>query len=133
LHPGDRDLLRRANFYGTMLMGEEPITIPTVDVELADGMTLQFGSLELRVVHTPGHTPGSVCFEAAGELFTGDTVMAEHLGRTDLPGGDRGVLAESLHMLAERYPPDTRLHPGHGAPTLLGDVLSRLGALPEFR
>lgn len=133
LHPGDADLLRRANFYGTMFMGEEPITVPHVDIELKDAMTLQFGTLELDVVHTPGHTPGSVCFVVGGELFTGDTVMAEHLGRTDLPGGDRAVLSSSLRLLADRYPPDTQLHPGHGKPALLGDVLSRLGALPELR
>jgi hydroxyacylglutathione hydrolase len=133
LHPADSDLLRRANFYGTLFMGEEPINIPEVEVELSDGMPLRFGSLELEVVHTPGHTPGGVCFETAAGLFTGDTVMAEHLGRTDLPGGDRAVLAASLQLLSERYPPETPLHPGHGAPALLGEVLSRLGALPELR
>jgi hydroxyacylglutathione hydrolase len=133
LHPADEDLLRRANFYRTLFLGEESIRIPTIDVELADGTALRFGGLELDVVHTPGHTPGSVCFVAAGELFTGDTVMARHLGRTDLPGGDRDVLLSSVQLLAERYPPETRLHPGHGEEASLGEVLSRLPALTELR
>jgi hydroxyacylglutathione hydrolase len=132
LHPADEDLLRRANFYRTLFLGEESIQIPSVDRPLADGARLRFGSLEVGVVHTPGHTPGSVCFECDGELFTGDTVMAKHLGRTDLPGGDREQLLASVALLAERYPAGTVLHPGHGEPAALGDVLSRLDGLPEF-
>ncbi len=133
LHPDDADLLRRANFYRVLFLGEDSIRIPAVDVELADGDTLRFGALEVSVVHTPGHTPGSVCFEIAGELFTGDTVMAKQLGRTDLPGGDRDLLLSSVHLLAERYPTGTRLHPGHGPSALMGEVLPRLDALPELR
>jgi hydroxyacylglutathione hydrolase len=133
LHPADEDLLRRANFYRTLFLGEESIPIPSVDAELADGAGLRFGSLELGVVHTPGHTPGSVCLECDGELFTGDTVMAEHLGRTDLPGGDRELLLASVALLAERYPVETLLYPGHGESSGLGDVLSRLEGLPEFQ
>lgn len=132
LHPADEDLLRRANFYRTLFLGEESIQIPTVDSPLSDGARLRFGSLEVRVLHTPGHTPGSVCFECDGELFTGDTVMARHLGRTDLPGGDRELLLASVALLAERYPAETLLRPGHGEPAALGDVLSRLEGLAEF-
>jgi hydroxyacylglutathione hydrolase len=132
LHPADEDLLRRANFYRTLFLGEESIRIPSVDAELADGTLLRFGSLEVGVAHTPGHTPGSVCFECDGELFTGDTVMAEHLGRTDLPGGDRELLLRSVTLLAERHPSETLLHPGHGEQARLGEVLSRLEGLPEF-
>jgi glyoxylase-like metal-dependent hydrolase (beta-lactamase superfamily II) len=132
LHPADEDLLRRANFYRTLFLGEESIRIPSVAAELADGARLRFGSLELGVVHTPGHTPGSVCLECDGELFTGDTVMAEHVGRTDLPGGDRERLLASVGLLAERYPGETLLHPGHGESARLGEVLSRLEGLSEF-
>jgi hydroxyacylglutathione hydrolase len=132
LHPDDEALLVRANFYRTLFLGEEAIRIPTVDVHLVDG-PLQFGTLGITVMHTPGHTLGSVCFEMEGVLFTGDTVMANHLGRTDLPGGDRDSLLASVERIAERYPVDTRLHPGHGDTATLGDVCSRLPALPEFR
>jgi hydroxyacylglutathione hydrolase len=132
LHPADEDLLRRANFYRTLFLGEESIQIPSADRPLEDGAHLRFGSLEVGVVHTPGHTPGSVCFECDGELFTGDTVMARHLGRTDLPGGDREQLLASVALLGERYPAGTVLHPGHGEAAALGDVMSRVGGLPEF-
>jgi glyoxylase-like metal-dependent hydrolase (beta-lactamase superfamily II) len=133
LHPADEDLLQRANFYRALFLGDESIAIPSLDSELADGLELSFGTLEVAVVHTPGHTPGSVCLECDGELFTGDTVMAKHLGRTDLPGGDRELLLASVALLAERYPAETVLHPGHGEPAVLGEVLSRLAGLPEFR
>jgi len=133
LHPADADLLVRANFYRALFLGEDTIQIPAVDAPLADGARLSFGALEVGVVHTPGHTPGSVCFECEGELFTGDTVMARHLGRTDLPGGDREQLLASVALLAERYEPATALRPGHGEPATLADVLSRLAALPEFQ
>jgi glyoxylase-like metal-dependent hydrolase (beta-lactamase superfamily II) len=132
LHPEDEDLLVRANFYRTLFLGEEPIRIPTVDVQLSEG-TMQFGTLAVDVVHTPGHTLGSVCFEVGRVLFTGDTVMANHLGRTDLPGGDRDVLLSSVDRIAARFPADTRLCPGHGDAAVLGDVISRLPALPELR
>lgn len=133
LHPADRDLLIRANFYRTLFLGEESIEIPVIELELADGAALRFGGIEIDVIHTPGHTPGGVCFEIDSELFTGDTVMANHLGRTDLPGGDRDVLLSSVQLLAGRYPADTRLHPGHGESAVLGDVLPKVPALPELR
>jgi glyoxylase-like metal-dependent hydrolase (beta-lactamase superfamily II) len=133
LHPADEDLLQRANFYRTLFLGKEPIVIPKLDVPLADSTSLRFGSLTIAVLHTPGHTPGSVCFDIEGALFTGDTVMAEHLGRTDLPGGDRGLLVSSVELLARTYGPETLIRPGHGSEALLGDVLERVPALPELR
>lgn len=133
LHPADADLLVRANFYRVLFLGDEPIRIPSVDIELADGDTLFFGVLEVGVLHTPGHTPGSVCFEIAGAVFTGDTLMARHLGRTDLPGGDREQLLSSVRLLGERHAPHTLLYPGHGPSVRLGDVATDCAALPELR
>jgi hydroxyacylglutathione hydrolase len=133
LHPADKELLQRANFYRTLFLGEEPIAIPQLDLELSDAMSLRFGKLKVDVMHTPGHTPGSVCFEVDGELFTGDTVMAEHLGRTDLPGGDREVLLSSVDRLRERYRSEVIIQPGHGNEATLGDVLARVSILPELR
>lgn len=133
LHPADRDLLQRANFYRTLIARREPISIPPIDVPLADLASLDFGALRVIVLHTPGHTPGGVCLEIAGELFTGDTLMALSTGRTDLPGGDRETLEASVDRVRRRYPPETRLHPGHGEPASLGDVLARFPTLPEAR
>jgi hydroxyacylglutathione hydrolase len=133
LHPADEHLLVRANFYRTLFLGVEPIQIPRVDLELRDGMSLPFGELQITVLHTPGHTPGSVCFECAGELFTGDTLMAKHVGRTDLPGGERELLLSSIERLSAQYPPEATIHPGHGRSASLGDVLSLVPVLPELR
>lgn len=133
LHPADERLLRRANIFSVVSAAIEPVPIPAIDAPLADAMTLRFADLEIDVLHTPGHTPGSVCFEVQGDLFTGDTVLADHLGRTDLPGGERKTLERSLALLEERYPPEMRLRPGHGEPALLGAVVPRLAVLPEFR
>lgn len=132
LHPADRGLLRRANFYRALFLGEETITVPEVDEELADGQELVLGPVTLGVVHTPGHTEGSVCLSCDGDLFSGDTIMARHVGRTDLPEGDRDRLMASIGLLAERFPPETRLYPGHGEEAVLGEVLSRLDALEEL-
>lgn len=133
LHSADARLLRRANIYRTVLRGEEPIAIPAIDEPLDGVERLRLGALEVRVLHTHGHTAGSVCFEIDGELFTGDTLFAAHTGRTDLPEGDREKLEASFELLGERYPARTTFHPGHGEAALLGDVLPRAAELPELR
>lgn len=83
-----------------------------------EGDTLKFGDLQLRVLHTPGHTPGSVCLLCEGNMFSGDTLFSGSCGRTDLPGGSWTAIAKSLKRLAaleENY----RVYPGHAEPTTL--------------
>jgi glyoxylase-like metal-dependent hydrolase (beta-lactamase superfamily II) len=70
------------------------------------------GSVEVELVHTPGHTPGSQCFLVAGRLVSGDTLFLDGCGRTDLPGSDAGQMYESLQRLAQ-LPDDTIVYPGH--------------------
>lgn len=122
LHGDDIRLLGRANLFRTLVNGQEPARIPTVDVPIEDGASLRFGNLVVGVIHTPGHTPGSVCFEIGGELFTGDTVTSAGPGRTDLWGGDDAALTVSVRRLVERFGPGTVLRPGHGEPLLLEEV-----------
>ena len=90
-------------------------------VELAEGGEVRFGSIRLAVLHTPGHTEGSVCLYAAddGLLFSGDTLFAGGWGRVDLPGGDPGAMVESLGRLMAL---DDRVQvlPGHGSDTTMG-------------
>lgn len=90
---------------------------------LSDGDEIKVGDPLVRVIHTPGHTPGSVCFLVIhGEemaLFSGDTLFALSVGRTDLPGGDFDALKASLKKL-EGLPDDLRVLPGHGPETILG-------------
>ena len=84
--------------------------------DLADGDTLEFADLRFSVLHTPGHTPGSVCFLCEDALFAGDTLFAGSCGRTDLPGGSWTDMCASLRRLAE-LPGNYRVFPGHGEQT----------------
>lgn len=87
---------------------------------LRDGDTVEAGELSLRVIHTPGHTPGGICLLAEGELFAGDTLFAGSVGRTDFPGGDHAALVRSIAERLSALPDDTRVHPGHGPNTTIG-------------
>ena len=112
-----------------------PPSIPAV--ELAEGGEIRFGSIRLRVLHTPGHTPGSVCLQAAddGLLFSGDTLFAGGWGRTDLPGGSAEAIVGSLLRLAE-LEPILAVLPGHGPTTTISrerpwlDLVRSSGRLP---
>ncbi len=98
---------------------EIPPSMPAV--ALAEGGEIRFGSIRLLVLHTPGHTPGSVCLQSIddGLLFSGDTLFAGGWGRIDLPGGSAEAIVESLGRLAELEPAIAVL-PGHGASTTIG-------------
>lgn len=95
-----------------------PPSVPAID--LAEGYTIRFGEIQLEVLHTPGHTEGSVCLLARGErlLFTGDTLFAGGWGRTDLPGGSEEEIVDSLARLS-RIDADLRVLPGHGSASTL--------------
>jgi hydroxyacylglutathione hydrolase len=84
--------------------------------------TVTLGDITLETIFTPGHAPGHVCFYLRdhGLLFSGDLLFQGSVGRTDLPGGDHAVLLESIAKLFELLPEDTRLLPGHGGHTTLG-------------
>lgn len=98
---------------------------PTPDRLLSNGDVLTFGDISLRVMNTPGHTPGSTVLLSDGVAFTGDTIFAAGYGRYDLFGGDGGALRHSLSSLSA-LPPSTVIYPGHGKPTTLGEALSKL-------
>ena len=83
------------------------------DVRLRDGEVLQVGDLDIRVIHTPGHTPGSVCFLVKGNLFTGDTLFVGAVGRTDLTGASLDTLLKSIEERLLPLPEDTVVWPGH--------------------
>ena len=86
--------------------------------DITQGQTLDFGGLRFTVLHTPGHTPGSVCFRCGHSLFAGDTLFAGSCGRTDLPGGSWQDMTKSLRRLAA-LEGDLVVYPGHGASTTL--------------
>ena len=90
---------------------ENPIRFTTQPI--TDGQILNLGNLAIEVIATPGHTPGSVCFRVGNELFSGDTLFRENVGRTDLVGGNANDLQTSLAELL-KLPIKTIVHPGHG-------------------
>lgn len=92
------------------------------DIWLTDQRIIRLAGMEFRVLFTPGHTAGGVCYymEEYGILFSGDTLFAGSVGRTDLPGGSPAVLRESLKKLI-RLPDSVLVYPGHGASTTIGD------------
>lgn len=89
---------------------------------LKDGDILSLGGESIRVMHTPGHTRGSVCFICGNEIITGDTLFAEGFGRCDLWGGDIEKLKKSLKAL-RLLPKDAKIYPGHGEDAILGNAL----------
>ena len=114
---------------------EIPPCVPAV--ELQEGGEIRFGSIRLDVLHTPGHTEGSVCLleREEGRLFSGDTLFAGSFGRVDLPGGSAEAMVESLDRL-RRFDDALAVFPGHGANTSIGrerawlEWIAREGRLP---
>lgn len=104
-----------ARSYG--IVSEE---IEDPDMDLVEGNIIRIGGEELRVIETPGHTPGSACLLGKEIVFTGDTLFKGSVGRTDLPGGSWNDLVESLIKIAA-LDEDLIVYPGHGPPTTIGD------------
>jgi hydroxyacylglutathione hydrolase len=121
LHPGDRRLLGSSG--GAALFGIRADPSPPPDVELSDGDELEVGTLRFRVLHTPGHTPGHVCFyePTEGVLFDGDVLFYRGVGRTDLPGGSWQQLMDSIQRVLLALPDETVVYSGHGPATTIGE------------
>ena len=108
------------------------LPIPPCDADdlFGEGVLSYVADLKVTALHTPGHTEGSTCFYVESEraLFSGDVLFQGNTGRWDLPGGDREQMERSLERVMT-LPPETRVYPGHGAPTTIGDELPNLRAL----
>ncbi len=122
IHAGDDPFVRALPSQAAGL-GFGLVRSPDVASPLADGDTVRVGGHEARVIHTPGHSPGSVClwFAADRVLFTGDTLFRGSVGRTDLPGGDSGSLVRSIRERLFPLGDDVRFFPGHGPGGTIGD------------
>ena len=90
------------------------------DGYLYDGQKLHFGTYSISVIHTPGHSPGGVSFLSPGAIFTGDTLFAGSIGRTDFPGGDYNKLIDGVVTKIFPLGDDMRVYPGHGPATTVG-------------
>jgi glyoxylase-like metal-dependent hydrolase (beta-lactamase superfamily II) len=123
LHPDEIELYRNAPLQAQMF-GLEVEAPPQPDLKLEHGDRVRVGSLELEVRHTPGHSPGGVCFVASnanGALaVVGDVLFAGSIGRTDLMGGSFPVLERSIREQLYTLPDDTRVVCGHGPETTIG-------------
>lgn len=124
IHPDDIPLLNAGG--GAAFFGIEPPPIPEPAIRLAAGQEIAIGDLTLRVLHTPGHSPGHVTFYEASEqaIFDGDVLFAQGIGRADLPGGSYAVLMRSIREQLLRLPDETRVYSGHGPPTTIGQERS---------
>jgi hydroxyacylglutathione hydrolase len=122
LNQNDYALLKMINVQASWLGMASPGEV-AIEASIADGESLQAGSLAANVMHTPGHTEGSVClyFPAEKLLIAGDTLFARSIGRTDLPGGSYEKIMRSLHDRVMTLPDDTVVIPGHGRRTTIGE------------
>ena len=124
IHPDDKPYLERTSQYGEMF-GYNIASPPADIVELNEGEMLEFGNVCLKVIHTPGHTRGGVCFynEEDKVVLTGDTLFQGNIGRTDLPGGDYEQLMDSLLNKLVKLGEEYAVYPGHGQITTIRDEL----------
>lgn len=120
-HGGDRFLLDNAAPSGR-IFGVEVAELPAIDTDLDGRETISFGATTLKIIPTPGHTPGHVClFEPESRVvFTGDTLFADSIGRTDLPGGDYSWIMRSIIEGLLPLGGDVKVYPGHGPDTTIG-------------
>ena len=120
MHDSDKPLLDWYEESGRMFLGIELGSPPSVDTAAGEGDVLKAGDVELAVIHTPGHSPGSISLMAPGAVFSGDTLFAGSIGRSDLPGGDGdtllGVISSRLLTLDDAV----AVYPGHGPATTIG-------------
>ncbi len=119
IHSADAPMLTKGG--GALFFGIMGKSSPPADTILDEGQVLTLGNIELQVLHTPGHSPGSICLysEEEGVLFDGDVLFNMGMGRYDLPGGDYRILMESIKRLLT-LPDDTTVYPGHGPATTIG-------------
>ena len=122
MHPADGYWLEALTRQAAMFGLEAPPSLPVVDAPLAEGDRIVLGAATHTTIHTPGPTPRGVCFhDGHGILFSGDLLFQGSIGRTDFPGGDFATIVESIRGKVFALPPGTRVLPGHGPETTVGE------------
>jgi glyoxylase-like metal-dependent hydrolase (beta-lactamase superfamily II) len=119
VHEADGEMCKKPNASLAAFIGKVKLAEP--DRLLKEGDEISVGNLTVKVLETPGHTKGSVTLVVDNKLFTGDTLFAGSIGRTDLPGGSFEEIIRSIKEKLLPYPDDTVAYPGHGPETTIGD------------
>ena len=119
IHEADGEMCKKPHASLSAFIGKLRLAAP--DRLLADGEKITVGNLTIEVIATPGHTRGSVSLLANGALFTGDTLFAGSIGRTDFPGGSFEQIIRSIKERLLLFPDDTPVYPGHGPRTTIGE------------
>ena len=120
IHRDDLMLLESAAEQAEKFLGARYPEPPKPDGFVEEGDVVGAGAIRLRVMHTPGHSPGSVCYVMDRAVFTGDTLFAGSIGRTDLPGGDLKKLLNSIYRKIFSLPDEYAVYPGHGPSSTIG-------------
>jgi len=120
LHRQDLDIARKAGASAALWLGRHMEPPPDPDHFIDDGDEVEVAGVKLKVIHTPGHTPGSCSFYTEGMLFSGDTLFRGSIGRTDLPGGDYEQEMQSIIDKLLKLPDETIVLPGHMQETRIG-------------
>jgi glyoxylase-like metal-dependent hydrolase (beta-lactamase superfamily II) len=120
IHEADRAMLTDTERNLSIFFGM-PIASPDADRYLAEGDIIRLGNLSISVLHTPGHSPGSICLVHDKLVIAGDTLFWRGIGRTDLSGGSMEELEESVQKKLYALPDDTIVYTGHGPPTTIGE------------
>ena len=121
IHRDDLETLEAMQERVRMFFGLKVPAPPKVDSFLEESDSLNFGGETLKILHTPGHSPGSISLVGDGYVITGDALFNQSIGRTDLPGGDFDTLINSIKSKLFALPDDTMVYPGHGPETSIGD------------
>ena len=119
IHPLDAPMLNQLAS-SAAAWGMKAENSPPADRELQDGDQVNFGKINLKVLHTPGHTPGGISLYTDHEVFVGDTLFAGSIGRTDFPGGSFETLKESIQQKLFALGDDLKVYPGHNQATTIG-------------
>ena len=121
IHHDDLSMLESMQSRVRQIMGFSVPPPPKVDQFLEDGQSIEFGQDKVKVIHTPGHSPGSISLAGQGFVISGDALFNQSIGRTDLPGGDFDTLIRSITQRLFILDDDTIVYPGHGPETSIGD------------
>ncbi len=121
IHRDDLSMLESMQSRVRQIMGFSVPPPPKVDQFLEDGQSIEFGQDKVKVIHTPGHSPGSISLAGQDFVMTGDALFNQSIGRTDLPGGDLDTLIRSITQRLFILDDDTIVYPGHGPETSIGD------------